>query len=638
MPSKNPASAGRARSPSGYDFSAARRGALSDITGPSFASIMAAEAAADRKRPKGEASLRTASKPRGALTRAAGNVVRSASRALGSSEKDAERRGVAFEQFNEDWNPLTGADMVGTQLRRLADGDRDFDKGALARGALSAASEVAPFAAAPAAKALARTKAGKKIVGALTHVEALPEADNFIEGTARTVATRPKERPIRDVRTKEGAIVTPAPKGRPDRALSMPDDSKTIPVKHYSHTRGLTEASPRMMGTNPTNNMSKSERQQMSRVYLGENRGETTDYKPRKDTGIGPYEYDANIPERKVVTVGSPEHQMFKNIMSEINDDPAKMKAWGFKPHDSAQHMVETLQREAGFSARRFPDEFTPYGAALHSFEPVKLTRSPETPLRGQPLKLDAQGPHQDLRDTARQYMIDGKRRYDPSSEYLKVDPDRGAAIAQAYEEMPHAPNDPEVQKAYRALSEETLGQYEALKRDGYQFGFYPRDEAGEIIDPYASPFDALRDIRGSGKAMKVYPTDAGYGSDGQGISDEMIAENPMLALIPGETWDGQPVRVNDAFRAVHDAFGHAKDGVGFRADGEENAWNAHRTMYSPAAQRAMSTETRGQNSWLNFGPHGAANRTASTADTVFAPQKIGLLPDWVLDPNGMPD
>lgn len=26
--------------------------------------------------------------------------------------------------------------------------------------------------------------------------------------------------------------------------------------------------------------------------------------------------------------------------------------------------------------------------------------------------------------------------------------------------------------------------------------------------------------------------------------------------------------------------------------------------MYSPLAQQAMATETRGQNSWVNFGPH----------------------------------
>jgi hypothetical protein len=82
----------------------------------------------------------------------------------------------------------------------------------------------------------------------------------------------------------------------------------------------------------------------------------------------------------------------------------------------------------------------------------------------------------------------------------------------------------------------------------------------------------------------------------------------------------------------VHDYFGHVKDGVGFRADGEENAWRSHSAMYSPLARMAMTSETRGQNSWLNFGPYGEANRTAKTEDTHFADQKIGILPQFAID------
>jgi hypothetical protein len=42
-----------------------------------------------------------------------------------------------------------------------------------------------------------------------------------------------------------------------------------------------------------------------------------------------------------------------------------------------------------------------------------------------------------------------------------------------------------------------------------------------------------------------------------------------------------------------------------------------------------MTAETRGQNSWVNYGPHGENNRKASAADTTYAPQKIGLMPEW---------
>ena len=54
--------------------------------------------------------------------------------------------------------------------------------------------------------------------------------------------------------------------------------------------------------------------------------------------------------------------------------------------------------------------------------------------------------------------------------------------------------------------------------------------------------------------------------------------------------------------------------------------------MYSDLARPAMTNETRGQNSWVNYGPYGDKNRTADAEHTVFAPQKIGLLPDWVMN------
>jgi hypothetical protein len=77
-------------------------------------------------------------------------------------------------------------------------------------------------------------------------------------------------------------------------------------------------------------------------------------------------------------------------------------------------------------------------------------------------------------------------------------------------------------------------------------------------------------------------------------------------------------------------AYGHfAYGNPFFRAPGEERAWALHSGMYSPEARRAMTSETRGQNSWLNYGPHGEANRTASTPDTIFADQKTGLMPEW---------
>ncbi len=218
----------------------------------------------------------------------------------------------------------------------------------------------------------------------------------------------------------------------------------------------------------------------------------------------------------------------------------------------------------------------------------------------------------------AERYMRDVGMNYNPPEAYVPVDVERARRIAAEYDKMPHAPNDPAVRAAYQKLADETMAQYDAARRAGVKFEFMPEGK-----DIYGNPRNALKDIYQNNR-MYVFPTESGFGTLGADVSG-----NPLLQKT-GETWGGKPVLVNDAFRAVHDYFGHAKNGVGFRAGGEENAWQAHASMFSPEARRALTSETRGQNSWLNYGPYGARNRTANTADTIFADQKTGLLPEWV--------
>jgi hypothetical protein len=58
-----------------------------------------------------------------------------------------------------------------------------------------------------------------------------------------------------------------------------------------------------------------------------------------------------------------------------------------------------------------------------------------------------------------------------------------------------------------------------------------------------------------------------------------------------------------ELFRAVHDFYGHAVHGHEFGPKGEEGAWAAHAAMYSPLARMAMTPETRGANSVVNYSP-----------------------------------
>jgi hypothetical protein len=191
---------------------------------------------------------------------------------------------------------------------------------------------------------------------------------------------------------------------------------------------------------------------------------------------------------------------------------------------------------------------------------------------------------------------------------------------------MPHDPTNPKVKAAYEDLIRQTDYQYQSLVDDGYEFSFFDSSS-----DPYdGNPYNAMRDLR-QNKRMAVYGTYDGYGT--KGITGAEIVNNPMLKDT-GLRWkdqDGveQVVTANDLFRAVHDTFGHGLEGAGFRARGEENAWQAHARLFTGDALKALTTETRGQNSWLNYGPHGDTNRTAKLEDTVFAEQKTGLMPDW---------
>lgn len=236
--------------------------------------------------------------------------------------------------------------------------------------------------------------------------------------------------------------------------------------------------------------------------------------------------------------------------------------------------------------------------------------------------------------EVARKYMEDRGLTYEPPTNYVKVDRERAARIASAYDEMQHSPEDPEVLAAYNAMIEETIAQYQAILDSGLVVEFIDFEKTG---DPYEeSPRLMTEDVRANNH-MWVFSTREGFGSDD--TFDPV--DNPLLRDTEFTDANGAPMLVNDVFRVVHDYFGHVKEGVGFRADGEENAWRAHAAMYSPLARRAMTSETRGQNSWVNFGPYGEQNRTASAADTHYADQKIGLLPEWVseegrtdVDPN----
>jgi hypothetical protein len=227
----------------------------------------------------------------------------------------------------------------------------------------------------------------------------------------------------------------------------------------------------------------------------------------------------------------------------------------------------------------------------------------------------------------AKRYTERSGRVYEPLTEYAPINEDVARKIAAEFEIMEHRPDDPEVMAAYDAMIEETKDQYRDILNSGLKVQFIK----GE--DPYGNPRNVILDVVNNNH-MWVFSTVDGFGSD----ADLDVSDNPLLQATEFETADGDPMLANDVFRVVHDYFGHIKNGVGFRARGEENAWQAHAAMYSPLARRAMTTETRGQNSYVNFGPNRDFNLTANGADTVYADQKVGLLPLWVSEEARLSD
>jgi hypothetical protein len=197
-------------------------------------------------------------------------------------------------------------------------------------------------------------------------------------------------------------------------------------------------------------------------------------------------------------------------------------------------------------------------------------------------------------RHTPVQFLADASERYNrthhiehpaPPRDYGRVmaDPIRGRQIADLYAAMPT--DDPEAHEAYRQLAKEVHQQYEFLTKElGVKV---------EVVDhdPYANAAEMVRDV----------------------------TDNHHLAVLSTKSTGPHPFlsdRENDEFRAVHDAFGHAATGRGFDRNGEEAAWAKHSRMFSPLARRAMTTETRGQNSAMVW-------RLGH-----FPEQKVALLPE----------
>lgn len=450
---------------------------------------------------------------------------------------------------------------------------------------------------------------------------------NFYAAQARRLGITPEQMAER----YQLRVQAELPQAQREATLDQPAETPSPVVKliHFSPVEGLVETDPMAWGRSPAT--TRAERQRTP-IRADDKYWST---RPPEELAAanalrGPprtYFYRAGQRPEGVVERLSPiayESEIAADALYDFDNDPLNLRPDVADPIERANRYEQAI-RAAGFQGY-FSDTRGVRGAVA-VFDPLPLRpASLYAPVEGAPKSTKVNGerveikPFAPAREAAANYMASRGLQYEPPTSYAKVDPERAGRLAGAFDQMAHAPNDPVVRAAYSAMIEETLAQYQFIKATGLEVEFIEGD------DPYAaSPRLAIQDVV-ENNHLWVFPTDAGFG--GTESADVDISGNPLLGLV--DEWVGdRQLRANDVFRIVHDYFGHIKDGFGFRADGEENAWQSHAAMYSPLARRAMTTETRGQNSWVNFGPFAEFNKTANAAETQYAPQKIGLLPTW---------
>lgn len=130
---------------------------------------------------------------------------------------------------------------------------------------------------------------------------------------------------------------------------------------------------------------------------------------------------------------------------------------------------------------------------------------------------------------------------------------------------------------AYGQLGQEVVEQFDELSKAGLQTTFH----RGDLN--YADS-DAMRmDLFGN-MNLNVF-----RGGDRHDFLNEV---DPLTGL-----------NRNEMFRAVHDVVGHGTERNTFGPVGEEKAFGVHSQTLSPLARIALASETRGQNSVVNYTP-----------------------------------
>lgn len=148
---------------------------------------------------------------------------------------------------------------------------------------------------------------------------------------------------------------------------------------------------------------------------------------------------------------------------------------------------------------------------------------------------------------------------------------------------QPEWDNRPQVAASYKALEDDTWRQFDHMTK--------PRSKGGMGLDANVRPHDPYgrsnNDVQFADKWQNIMPEaahDIGHGNI-QALSTQSTGGTPNF----------KHPDTNDAFRLVHDTYGHVAAGRGVDRQGEEAAYQHHRQMFSPEARPALANQLREQ-------------------------------------------
>lgn len=276
----------------------------------------------------------------------------------------------------------------------------------------------------------------------------------------------------------------------------------------------------------------------------------------------------------------------------------------------------------------------TSYGDAIGNLHPQEATRKR---LAGETEKTKLGAWASAVLSGAQQFMVDIIK---PLSVKLKNPATiaKLTKVGKQFDDMPLINKAPIIYDAYRSLVHAIESQYKKLPIKVKPNSVPLKLKDGSIVwqeeyaEPYKNSTEVSKDIENNNQ-MVFYATNPGtFGSVGVDYTGHpMLEKSPFKSaavqvyeageqdadgryeigeLVAGETAQYDLLQ-NDLLRVVHDFYAHATTGAEFGARGEEKAWATHvaTILKEPGLSSkdkllaiwALTSETRGQNTWVNF-------------------------------------